>query len=79
MTKKFKTMSKRITDQDGEVATLPKEFFEKAERGMPHPSDAVRSLDAMSKATTSKAPTSKTKSGDKTNPVKDNSKKMVSL
>ena len=57
-----------------EVATLPKEFFEKAERGMPHHSDAVRFLDA-----TSLAPTSKTKSGDKTSPVKNNSKKMASL
>ena len=50
MTKKFQMMSKRITDEDGEVATLPDEFFEKTERGMPQPSDAVSSLDATSKA-----------------------------
>ena len=72
-------MSRYQKLQSDEVATLPKEFFEKAERGMPHPSDAVRSLEAMSKAATSKAHTSKTKSGDKTSPVKNNSKKMASL
>ena len=50
MTKNFQTMSKRITDEDGEVATLPDEFFEKAERGMPQPLDAVSALNATSKA-----------------------------
>jgi len=50
MTKKFQMMSKRITDEDGEVATLPDEFFEKAGRGMPRPSDGVSSLDTASKA-----------------------------
>ena len=50
MTKKFQMMSKRITDEDGEVPTLPDEFFEKAERGMLQPLDSVSSHDAASKA-----------------------------
>ena len=35
MTNKIQTLSKSITDKNGDVGTLPNEFFDKAVRGEP--------------------------------------------
>jgi len=39
MTKKIQTLSKSITDRNGDVGTLPNEFFDKAVCGEPKPND----------------------------------------
>ena len=41
MTKKIQTLSKSITDENGDVGTLPNEFFDKAVRGEPQPNDKI--------------------------------------
>jgi len=41
MTNKIQTLSKSITDKNGDVGTLPNEFFDKAVRGEPKPNDQM--------------------------------------
>ena len=44
MTNKIQTLSKSITDKNGDVGTLPNEFFDKAVRGEPKHNDQMNTV-----------------------------------